>query len=439
MKKYNKIIAATFFFYLIIAVFIYFFFQDKGTGENLSYKVEINEIMQGLEKDGEFSKPDLREKEYIKEVSFLPAEYEAAEYEAAKNEKVENVQDFYRNHNGMNMTVEPFVAGEKIIGYVRFDYITEEKSDVFLWAAEGLLFLVCFLTMAVLLYIRQKILRPFNTLSEMPYELAKGHLSLELKESKSRFFGKFVWGIEMLRDTLKASRSNELRLEKEKKLLLLSISHDIKIPLSAIKLYAKALREGIYESDGQKQDAALQIENKAREIEEFVKEIMSTASENIFTIEVENSEFYLKDYIDKVRECYEPECRLVMTDFSIGSYENKLLKGDIDCAFEVMENLMENAFKYGDGKEIAIDFYEEDYCQIIRVYSTGNMVPENEMPHLFDSFYRGSNVNNKQGNGLGLYINRQIMLKMGGDIFAKRQDGGMNFCMVYSRAINEEY
>ena len=152
MKKYNKIIAATFFFYLIIAVFIYFFFQDKGTGENLSYKVEINEIMQGLEKDGEFSKPDLRGKEYIKEVSFLPAEYEAAEYEAAKNENVENVQDFYRNHNGMNMTVEPLVAGEKIIGYVRFDYITEEKSDVFLWAAEGLLFLVCFLTMAVLLY-----------------------------------------------------------------------------------------------------------------------------------------------------------------------------------------------------------------------------------------------------------------------------------------------
>lgn len=436
MKKYDKIIAATFFFYLIIAVFIYFFFQDRGTGENLSYKVEINEIMQGLEKNGEFSKPDLRGKEYIKEVSFLPTEYGTKE---AEYEIVEDVQTFYRNHNGVNMTVEPLVAGEEIIGYVRFDYTTGESSDVFLWMAEGLLFLVCFLTLAVLFYIRQKILKPFNDLSEMPYELAKGHLSLELKESKSRFFGKFIWGIAMLRDTLKASRSNELRLEKEKKMLLLSISHDIKIPLSAIKLYAKALREGIYESEGQKHDAVLQIENKAHEIEEFVKEIVSTASEDIFAIEVENSEFYLKDYIDKVRECYEPECRLVMTDLTIGSYENKLLKGDIDCAFEVMENLMENAFKYGDGKKIAIDFYEEDYCQIIRVYSSGNVVPENEMPHLFDSFYRGSNVNNKQGNGLGLYINRQIMLKMGGDIFAKRQDGGMSFCMVYSRAINEEY
>ncbi len=436
MKKYNKIIAATFFLHLGIAVFMYFFLHDKRAGEDFSYKVEINEIMQGLEKDGEFSKPDLREKEYIKEVSFLPSEYETRE---AEYENVEDVQAFYRNHNGVNMTVEPLVAGEKIIGYVRFDYTTSEKSDVFLWAAEGFLLLVCALTLALLLYIRQKILEPFNVLSEMPYELSKGHLSLELKESKSRFFGKFVWGIAMLRDTLKTAKNNELRLEKEKKLLLLSISHDIKIPLSAIKLYAKALREGIYESEGQKQDAALQIEDKAHEIEEFVKEIVSTASEDIFTIEVENSEFYLKDYIDKVRECYEPECRLVMTDFTIGSYENKLLKGDIDCAFEVMENLMENAFKYGDGKKIAIDFYEEDYCQIIRVYSTGNMVPENEMPHLFDSFFRGSNVSNKEGNGLGLYINRQIMLKMGGDIFAKRKEDGMSFCMVYAKAVNEEY
>ncbi|MBD5521792.1 MAG: HAMP domain-containing histidine kinase [Lachnospiraceae bacterium] len=436
MKRYNKIIAATFFLYLGIAVFMYFFFHDKRTGEDLSYKVEINEIMQGLEKEGEFSKPDLRGKVHIKEVCFLPVEYgdKEAEYEA-----VEDVQAFYQNHNGVNMTVKPLVAGEKIVGYVRFDYVTGENSDVFLWTMEGLLLLVCALTLALLLYIRHKILGPFNALSEMPYELAKGHLSLELKESKSRFFGKFVWGIAMLRDTLKASRNNELRLEKEKKLLLLSISHDIKIPLSAIKLYAKALREGIYESERQKHDAALQIENKAHEIEEFVKEIVSTASEDIFTIEVENLEFYLKDYIDKVRECYETECRLVMTDLTIGRYENKLLKGDIDCAFEVMENLMDNAFKYGDGKKIAIDFYEEDYCQIISVYSTGNMVSENEMPHLFDSFYRGSNINNKAGNGLGLYINRQIMLKMGGDIFAKRQEGGMSFCLVYARAINEEY
>lgn len=235
----------------------------------------------------------------------------------------------------------------------------------------------------------------------------------------------------MLRDTLNVAKSNGLRLEKEKKLLLLSISHDIKIPLSAIKLYAKALQEGVYETEDQKLHAVGQIENHAKEIEDFVKEIVSTASEDILAIEVEDSEFYLKDFINKIREYYEPKCKLIMTDFTIGKYEDKLLKGDIEKAFEVVENLMENAFKYGDGKAVRIDFYEEEYCQVITVFNTGPPVATTEMPHLFDSFYRGSNAKGKDGNGLGLYINKQIMTKMEGEIFAQRQEDGMGFGLVF--------
>lgn len=90
-----------------------------------------------------------------------------------------------------------------------------------------------------------------------------------------------------------------------------------------------------------------------------------------------------------------------------------------------------DTFKYGDGRTIAIDFYEEDYCQVIRVFNTGTVVTDLELPHLFDSFYRGSNVTDKPGNGLGLYISRQIMNKMDGEIFAERKENGMSFCMVF--------
>lgn len=421
MKKYNGLMAVTTFLYLVISIFLFFCFRDSSTGLNLSYKVEVNKIMKGLEKEGKFSKPDLREMENVKAVSFL----------SVGEESVEEIRIFYQNRNGMSMTVQPLFAGEKLEGYVRFDYVETAGSRHILWLTEGALFLLWAMVFILLWYIRQKILKPFHVLSEMPYELSKGHLQGELLESKSRFFGKFVWGIGMLRDTLYTTKSRELKLEKEKKLLLLSISHDIKIPLSAIKLYAKALREEVYETKEAKLHAAMQIENHAKEIEDFVKEIVSTASEDIVTLEVEDSEFYLKEFMDKVRAYYEPKCKLVMTELRIGKFENKLLKGDMDRALEVMENLMENAFKYGDGKEIRIDFYEEDYCQVISIFNTGTAVAEEEMPHLFDSFYRGSNVGNKDGNGLGLYINRQIMMKMEGDIFAQRKEDGMRFCLVF--------
>lgn len=402
-----------------LAIGVLLLFQSGKSAEQMHYKVELNTLMQGFESRGCFTEPDLHELDYVRAVFFLPA--------AATTEQ--ELSAFYRNHNGVNSAIYPLFSEDTLLGYVRFDHITETGSRL-LWLTEGVLLLSWFLVFATLLYIRQRILKPFHILSEMPYELSKGNLQGELQENKNRFFGKFVWGIAMLRDTLSAAKSKELKLEKEKKMLLLSISHDIKIPLSAIKLYAKALKESLWQTESERLHAAGQIEKHAVEIEEFVQEIVHTASEDILVIEVADSEFYLKDYIDKIQQFYVPKCRLVMTDFHIGSYENKLLKGDIDRAFEVMENLMENAFKYGDGREIRITFYEEDYCQIIRVFNSGTPVVEEEMPHLFDGFYRGSNVGNKDGNGLGLYINKQIMRKMDGEIFAQREEAGMSFFLV---------
>lgn len=422
MKKYNRIIVGFLCIYIGLAAVFYFSFQKEETKENLEYKVEINEIMKGLEEIEGFTKPDLYEKIYIKDVTFLSVQEETI---------LDEIREFYRNRNGVNSLVKPLFVGGELEGYVRFDYELSKKGSGILWLAEGVLIFSCLLVLGVLLYVRNKIIKPFIVLSEMPYELSKGHLKGEIGEEKSRFFGKFVWGISMLRDTLNTAKAKELRLEKEKKMLLLSLSHDIKIPLSTIKLYAKALKEGMYETEEKQRKAAIQIEAHALEIEAFVKEIATASSEDILVIEVENSEFYLKDYIEKVKTNYVPKCNLSMIDFSVGAYDNKLLKGDMDRAFEVMENLIENAFKYGDGKRISIDFYEEDYCQIIRVYNSGKPLAAEEMPHIFDSFYRGSNVENKSGNGLGLYISRQIMQKMEGDIFANREEDGMSFGLVF--------
>ena len=105
----------------------------------------------------------------------------------------------------------------------------------------------------------------------MPYELSKGRLGTEVEESKDRYFGKFIWGMSMLRDTLKSSQAKNLKLEKEKKMMLLSVSHDIKTPLNSIKLYAKALEEGMYETKEEQKKVAKSIQKLSGEIEDFVR------------------------------------------------------------------------------------------------------------------------------------------------------------------------
>ena len=237
----------------------------------------------------------------------------------------------------------------------------------------------------------------------------------------------------MLRDNLQAAQKRTLKLEKEKKMLLLSLSHDIKTPLNSIKLYAKALKEGVYESEEERLDAFSQMESLSSEIEKFVQKIARSSAEDIISVEVEVevSEFYLREFVERVKAYYEPKCRLMMTELMIGAYENRLIRGDKDRALEVVENLMANAFKYGDGRQIDISFQEEEGCQLIRIRNTGSVVNAEEMPRLFDSFYRGSNAGDKEGNGLGLYICREIMQKMEGEIFAQAENEGMSFFLVF--------
>ncbi|MEE1248244.1 MAG: HAMP domain-containing sensor histidine kinase [Lachnospiraceae bacterium] len=425
MKKYNVLFFVAALIYLCFAGILFGIGTGNTGSESMAYKVEVHEVMRQLEQGRRPLTIDLSDYQYLKDVVFLPEE------ECESKEDSEKLTEFYAGKNGLHSCIKPLILDGTKKGYVRFDYIGEKADYRMLIATEIVLFLVFLFIFGLLFYIRNHILKPFHAIREMPYELSKGHLNMELTENKNRLFGKFIWGLGMLRDSLSDSKAKELKLLKEKKLLLLSISHDIKIPLSAIKLYTKALKEDIYDTEEKKREAVTQIEVHTNEIESFVKEIVSASSEEIITIEVKNTEFYLKALVEKVSETYAPKAQVALMNFEVKSYENKLIKGDFEKAFEVIENLMENAFKYGDGKQIIIDFYEEEYCQVIRIFNTGSVVPVTEFPHLFDSFFRGSNVGNKAGNGLGLYISKQIMHKMGGEIFAERKEDGMAFCVVF--------
>lgn len=420
MKKFNALIVGAICFYLIVLVAAGGLLQQHQKEKSREYLVEVNRLMHVLEEKGSFLQPELEEGS-IRQVSFLEKE---------KMQEESEIEPFLQNRNGMETCIKPlFIEGE-LSGLVRFDYQSQGSLGRERWLVEGVIALSGACTLLILLFIKVRLLKPFLTLSNMPYELSKGRLGTEIEENKNRFFGKFVWGITMLRDNLKSAQMKELKLEKEKKLLLLSISHDIKTPLGTIKLYAKALEEGLYNTEEKRILAARQIESLSIEIEDFVKEIIRTSSEEVLQIEIKRGEFYLKDLVDMIRNYYEPKCKLLMLRFSIGNYENKLLKGSIDSTFEVVENIIENAFKYGDGREIAMTFYEEEFCQLIKIQNTGKPVKTEEMPHLFDSFYRGSNVGNQTGNGLGLYICREIMRKMEGEIFARQEENGMSFQLV---------
>ena len=311
----------------------------------------------------------------------------------------------------------------------RIEYKADKDSTAFLLMNIGMM-AGLLLTVGVFIYIGQKVIKPFDKMSSLTQELAKGNLSTPIKEEKSRFFGKFLWGMDMLRENLEDSKTKNLEYQKEKKTMLLSLSHDIKTPLSAIQLYSKALSEGLYETEEKKQEALGGILAKTEEIKKYVDEIHKLSREDFMELNVNMGEVYLKDVMDGIEAYYRDKLSVLHTELIVENYDNVLLSCDKDRLVECLQNLMENAIKYGDGRKISISFSEEEDCKLITVENTGCTLEEGEINNIFDSFYRGSNTTNIQGNGLGLYIVKQLMTKMDGDVFASIEDGYFKVTLV---------
>lgn len=401
MKGFNKIIATAIAIIILMFATVNLIPKLSKTPASL-LKVEAHRIVAEIEKTGNIPDAD----------------------------KYSTVSGIYAQGNGEDFFISDseYVIREINGKLYRIEYLepTENTREIIYVNVFMAVFSV--FVLIVLFYIRHNIVKPFDRITTFPYELSKGNLTIPLKESKNRYFGKFLWGLDMLREKLEQSKQEELELKKEKKTMLLSLSHDIKTPLSAIKLYSKALSNGIYKEYEKQQEVYESINAKADEIEGYVAEIMRNETEDIIAFDIRNSEFYLSEVINNINSYYKD--KLDNTDFTIASYNDCMLNGDIDRLTEVFQNIIENAIKYGDGQSISVDFSDEEDCRIITVKNSGCTLPQSELSHIFDSFWRGSNVGSKKGNGLGLYICRQLTKAMGGDIFADIENDYMCVSVV---------
>ena len=313
----------------------------------------------------------------------------------------------------------------------RFDYSYQADNTSAITSINICFGVTAAFVLLLLLFLFIRIIRPFEKISAYPTELAKGNLTAPLKDSKSKYFGKFLWGLDLLREKLESQRSAELALQKQNKTMVLSLSHDIKTPLGVIELYAKALEKGLYKDEQKKKEVAVGITEKCEDIRGYVDGIVKASSEDFLNLEVNNGEFYLSALIDKIKAFYTDKLSLLKIDFAVDAFSDHILSGDLERSIEVLQNIIENAVKYGDGKRIRIAFSREDDCQLIHIRNSGCTLSKNELPHIFDSFWRGSNTGSNNGSGLGLYICRTLMRKMNGDIFAEIQDEEMVVTTVF--------
>lgn len=386
-----------------------YIYQNQNDG-NRMYRVEANRVVTAIKEQNltgeEISTMDLSEYETIVGIGEFVAE------ERCNNDYVV----------------------EEINGKLyRIEYQTTQSYEALIYI-NCALFGMMLVTVIVFLYVYHKVLKPFHAMSNLSFELAKGNLSTPVKEEKSKLFGRFLWGMDMLREKLEDNKEKELEFQKDRKTLILSLSHDIKTPLSSIELYSKALAEDLYDTKDKRDEALQGITRNVKEIKGYVDEIVTASREDFLNLEVMAGEFYLSEVIEATKVYYKDKLSVIHTEFEVDELSECLVKGDKNRLIEVLQNIMENAIKYGDGQSIHISYEDEEDCKLIHIKNSGCDLKEEELPNLFDSFYRGSNSHGVKGNGLGLYICKTLMRKMDGEVYAENGEESFTVTVVVRMA-----
>ncbi len=415
-KPYIRLCIITIAILLLIMSAVEFVMLKNSSNDIDLYKIEINRVQQELihHKNEETFAPDLSQFKTIKGI--VPS--------TANDSSDFYTSDYHYCIIDVNGTL------------YRIDYEVnmhnERKSIYFLVnIIMGILFLVVII---IMIYIYNSIIKQFNRISGYPYELAKGNLTIPLKESRNQYFGRFLWGLDMLRENLENERQKNLDLNKEKNVFLLSLSHDTKTPISAIKLYAAAIKKNLYTDKERLGEVADKIDDKANEIDGYISKIISASNDDFLNFEVHNRELYLSELVNNIKNYYNDKLESIGTNFTIEKYSDHLITGDPERLTEVLQNIFENAIKYGDNNQITMKFATEEDATLITVTNSGCSLKEDQVEHIFESFYRGSNVGAKAGSGLGLYICKKLMQMMGGEVFALTENGYMSVTVVINNS-----
>lgn len=264
----------------------------------------------------------------------------------------------------------------------------------------------------VFLYVYINILRPFDKMKDYASEVAKGNFDLPLNYERSNYFGAFTWAFDSMRKEITRSRMAEREAIENNKTVIATLSHDIKTPITSIRAYAEGLEENLDTSQERRSRYLEVLMRKCDEVTELTNDLFLHSLSDLNMLQMQPEEFelvpFLKQSISEIAAERE-DVLFRKPDISPVIYVDKKRIN------QIVENLINNSRKYAK-TNIIVSITQSDDIVSIHFRDKGPGIPDEDMPYITDKFYRGKNVGDENGSGLGLYIVRYIAEQSGGSL-----------------------
>lgn len=219
------------------------------------------------------------------------------------------------------------------------------------------------------------------------------------------------------------------RDEKRRKELISNLSHDLRTPLSSVLGYSEMLKNGIYDDEEEQRRYIDIIYRKAAYMEKLLTELLEYSRLEMGTIRLQKQKMDITELVREILIEYYPEIEKNHYELDLEIPEHAVIgTWDREKLGRVIRNLIDNALKYGmDGNKLRIAIQKNEKQVYLEIQDYGKGIPQKEIPHVTEQFYRADLARNskKGGMGLGLFIVQEIIRLHNGNfhIESKEQKG----------------
>jgi len=273
-----------------------------------------------------------------------------------------------------------------------------------------------FLFLSTFLFLRwgtRSISRSVSLLSEKITALSRGEQDILFQHSDTKEMQEIVRAAEILQYEM-VSR------EKERRQWTQDITHDLRTPITAIKSQLQAVRDGVFPMDEERYNLLFK---ELGIIEKMVGDFSLLSRIESPEMKLHQKWVLSGRLMDTLLHRFDPLSheRNIRLKGEVGNF---YFKTDENLFLRAASNLVQNAFQYtGSGSEVKISLTIEKN-QIRFIVENPGMIPEEDLPHIFQRLYRGEKSRTTTGSGLGLTIAKSIAQLHNGDIQARNSDYG---------------
>lgn len=269
----------------------------------------------------------------------------------------------------------------------------------------SVIFLVLFFLMS------DQIIRYLREITSGLQQIAGGKLEHRIAVRSSDELGEVAYNINQMSRTISESLEEERLAEKTKNDLITGVSHDLRTPLTSILGFLELIVNGRYKDEDELRGYAGIAYDKSLSLKRLIDDLFEFTRLN-GGMPLQLAELDLNDFCNQLMEEFVPSLEAAGMEGRVCPSPQPLrIMADGNRLVRAYENLITNAIRYGKaGRIVLIRLREDNGEAVAEVVNYGEPIPEQDMPFLFERFYRGDPSRSKEtgGTGLGLPIVRTI-------------------------------